>query len=44
MARKMVKEVKSTFLFVSKYIFKTLKKFAEFFLEENHKLFFGEKE
>ena len=44
MAGKMEKEVKSRFLYISKNISKTLQKFAEFFLEDNYKLFFGEKE
>ena len=44
MARKMEKEVKSTFLYISNWILKTLQKFAEFFLEGNYKLFFGEKQ
>ena len=40
----MEKEVKTTFLYIYKQILKNLQKFAEFFLEVNYKLFFGEKE
>ena len=43
MARKMEKEVKFTFLYISKYILRTLQKFAEIFLEDNYNHFFGEK-
>ena len=39
----MEKEVKSTFLYISNYILKTLQKSAEFFLEDNYKLFFLER-
>ena len=43
MARKVEKEVKLHFS-VSKQILKTLQKFAVFFLEDNYKVFSGEKE
>ena len=43
MARKMEKEVKFTFLYISKYILRTLQKFAEIFLEDNYNHFFGKK-